>query len=642
MEAKDDANHKRDAERKKNEVGKKEQYQLHRVATTNHRKQRGKRRTNHKTISSTTGGKHIQDVPANNNNNDASETNEETIELRLDEECSFPTLTTPSTPATIVASSNNNLVNDEETTWKNECLATKIATSLELEAQQEMQRQVEQLQKMGEQDIVQLTTLSSKSLHTIIDQEIDGDDKLTSTIEDNEEISMPHTATSIEGASSQNQSTIIPNTKQKWTESELSKMRKRWWEAVRAKQKKAEEDRVQRMLEFQQENALLVHERDSDENEDDSSSLGRSNSSSPSSSSISTDNITELDHANYHDPMEPPSLTTPFDEMVPVTEPRPPSPTIIPYIRPTVPQSILDLEQRCIQSMYPLHCAIYNIALSQNYEEFGTYNNNNDSYEKSDAEVVLHRLLTKHKAEEVMQWKSQRVGLSRIPGLEGTSKCDKSSIDTLTNAKVDLLSADIASLTPVQLAIYWNQPKAIRLLYSTTTHGTNMKHSDEEDEHGRTPLMLACELSHAECIQALMCASSLRKLDRRERKGGNTAFHFCCMGSNYGNLLRVHSGDDDDVEGEDILDLGSDTSTSVCVDSLDMLLRYTSVKDQKRALMTTNRNGHNLLHLACLQGDLILLECLLKNIPGVNVSKVLDVKDVFGYTPFLTAVAHNS
>ena len=641
MDAKDDANHKLNNTERKMKVGE-EQHQPRRfIATTNHRKQRGKRQANLKATSAT-GCKH-EDTPTNNNHASV---------LSLDDKCNFPTLTTSSTPAAI-AKSNKKLKNDDETSWKNECLANKIATSLELEAQEEMQRQVEQLQQqMGEQK-AQLTTLTSKSLHTI-DRGIDGVNELGCPIEYEEEesSSLPRsTALSsvvssvVDTSSNKN---MIPNTNYaNWTESKLSKMRKRWWEAVRAKRRKAEEDRVKKRLEVEQEDALLLANGNWRDNENENGEDSSLESSSHSLSSVSTQgNVAKLERSNYYDPMEPPSLTTPFDEMVTVSDLRPPSPTIMPFIRPTASQSVLDLEQKCLQSSYPLHCVIYNIALSQGEKGLDNYcGNDGDSYKKSDAEVVLHRLLTKHEAEEVLKWKNKQVSMSQIRGLEGTSNYVKSRDDTLTNAKVNLLSADIASLTPLQLAIYWNQPKAIRLLHSkTTTHDTNMKHSSEEDEHGRTPLMLACELSHAECIQALMCASHPRKLDRRERKGGNTAFHFCCMGSNYGNLPRVYSGDDDgdnDVEGKDVIDL----ATSVCVDSLDVLLRYTSVKDQKRALMTTNRNGHNLLHLACRQGDLILLEWLLEqyqNIPGVNVSKALDVKDMFGYTPFLTAVAHDS
>ena len=230
-------------------------------------------------------------------------------------------------------------------------------------------------------------------------------------------------------------------------------------------------------------------------------------------------------------------------------------------------------------------------------------------------------------------------------GLESKSaQCQESSVKTLTSNRTHpnlLLSADTSSLTPLQLAIYWNLPRIVRLICTSFASKKNgKKATEEEDEHGRTPLMLACELSHVACIQAVLCVSS-PKLDRRERDGGNTAFHFCCMGRllNEEQLLLSDSLIRDDNSGEDVLDF-DDTSTA-CADAMSMLLKYTPVSQQKRAFMLTNGNGQNLLHLACSRGDLRLVECLLVrgNGSGIKISKALDAKDRFGYTPFLAAVA---
>ena len=126
----------------------------------------------------------------------------------------------------------------------------------------------------------------------------------------------------------------------------------------------------------------------------------------------------------------------------------------------------------------------------------------------------------------------------------------------------------------------------------------------------------------------------------REKEGGNSAFHLCCMGrSKTKRLLDSHVDDHDEEHDSDV-----DIASSSCADSIDMLLRYTSIKDQKRALMSTNIKGENLFHLACSKGDLPLLERLLDchDLPGVKISKALEAKNKIGYTPFLSAVASNS
>jgi len=323
--------------------------------------------------------------------------------------------------------------------------------------------------------------------------------------------------------------------------------------------------------------------------------------------------------------------------------PRPSTPPIIPYIKPTVSQCILDLEKQCLGTDYQLHYAVYIISLkSTNHEIMGngisTYNNDGDNeQDESDREVVLNRLLTMQSDEDVDQWRSLRVGLSVLREHELGSKDEESTPES------DLLSANIRALTPLQLAIYLNLPGIIRLLYTTSSKSSTPSYSsknnsyDEEDEHGRTPL-LACELKQMECIQTIMCISSPRKLIRREQLGGNTAFHFCCMSRR--NYKQEGEDDSNDQHHHQL----ATSSTSQCASAFEMLLRYTPIKEQKKILSTTNHNKQNLLHLACNQGDLELTEVLLDchNTPGVNVSKALEVKDSFGYTPFVSAVALES
>ena len=411
-------------------------------------------------------------------------------------------------------------------------------------------------------------------------------------------------------------------------------MRKRWWDAVRAKRKKVEEERLERrrrMLDEKKERlgkALLNGTTGSGNGSMDKDAHDTSGSSSDSSSSSSVSSSSGGDNLiqTSYDPMEPPSLTsTPFDEMVIIPntnkQSRSLTPPIIPYIKPTVSQSILNLETKCLELDYPLHYVVYSISLkntNKNQEIMGNisrYNNDeDDEQDKSDGEVVLNRLLTMQNDEDVDLWMSLRVGLSSIRGLEAEEE---------STPETDLLSADVNAMTPLQLAIYLNLPGIVRLLYTSSkssapSHSAKNNSCDEEDEHGRTPLMLACELNRVECIQTIMCISSPRKLVRREQLGGNTAFHFCCIDR---QRKYKQKGEEDSHDHHQL----ATTSSSQCASAFDMLLRYTPIKEQKRILSTTNYNKQNILHLACNQGDLQLLEILLDchTTPGVNVMKAL-------------------
>jgi len=507
---------------------------------------------------------------------------------------------------------------------------------------------------------LQLTMLSSKSSTHATHRQVDGEGE-EAGIQEEEEGEVRSSLTQISSteqpstkpqpntiqSTDSHHSASIPNTKLKWTGSELSKMRLRWWDAVRAKQTEFKEDQ-------KHENGAPYDEQNSLSSS--SSSSGGYHATSYSSSDDDEDSLIHR-HPVYSDPMQPPSLNNaPFDEMDnnmnnASASTTPLSPVKVwPESSKVVPQSILDLEHFCIESSHPLHCAIYNHALK--YYDNGILRNHcngninsdnsqNNNFETTETEVVLRSLLTMQGSVDVLRWKNERVCLTAMRGLEANTHClQDSRVDTLlgctsTNPKA-LLSADRTSLTPLQLAIYWNQPRMVRLLCDTfASKKQQVKKAEEEDEHGRTPLMLACELGHVDCIQAILCAS-VPKLDRREREGGNTAFHFCCMGKlNDGQLSTTHLHEDAE---DDILRF----DTSTCVDSIDMLLKHTPLGQQKRAFMLTNCNGQNLLHLACSRGDLRLVECLLDRgnlLPGVKISKALDAKDRLGYTPFLAAVS---
>ena len=552
--------------------------------------------------------------------------------------------------------------------WNESSLANKISSlSLKRQQEEELERIMEQEQAMlPSNSSVKLTMLSSKSSQTITGETEGGEEEsinITDTnVEEEVDRTMPKTSSilvpsstpQVNDESNNTNNAVLPNTKSKWTGSELSKMRQRWWEAVHAKRKKLDKEKQNQRHLGNSINAAKYSqqpERRKDEytsqDEDDSSSVG-SLSSSSVSSELSSDDDSLVNGVSYRDHMQPPALSKPFDEagMNRMKQDCVKS-------TPPVPQLILDLERICVESGHPLHCAIYNHALvsgrgsslhmniSNNYEVNHSGNASENS-EKSNAEVVLHRLLTMQSSDDVIRWKCDRVALLEMRGFAKDVEYQESRAKSLTDdVSTTLFSADVTSLTPLQLAICWNLPSIIRLLYTTTRSTYFVNKSEEEDEHGRTPLMLACELGHAACIQAILCGSK-PKLDRRERKGGNTAFHFCCMGkpNSEGQILHRHVGSDNDDDDDGEQD-NYDGNHQGCVKAIGMLLRYTQSNLQKRALMLTNKDGQNVFHIASTRSDLGLIERLLEchNLPGVKISKALDAKDRCGYTPFLAAVA---
>ena len=105
------------------------------------------------------------------------------------------------------------------------------------------------------------------------------------------------------------------------------------------------------------------------------------------------------------------------------------------------------------------------------------------------------------------------------------------------------------------------------------------------------------------------------------------------------SAFRVNNGVEYSVDDDGI---DYDPTTGRVEEAMDMLLKYTPANQQRRAFLLSNADGRNLLHLACSRGYLRLVEYLIErgeDIPGMKISKALDAKDKFGYTPFLAAVA---
>ena len=439
--------------------------------------------------------------------------------------------------------------------------------------------------------------------------------------------------------------TTIPNTKATWTDAESSRMRRRWWEAVRAAAAAG-----RRREEEEGEDKNDDDDDDGDDDDDDDDADG--------------DDDEGLAHGARYDPMEPPSLrNAPFDEggrrvvgsddddaprLAPVTLPEKPRPD--PPPPPDAPRSVAELEGMCIRSPHPLHCAVYNHALFRRRCGGPSTDDREDrdrprhEFEIPDTEVVLRRLLTTHGVEltahgddAALRWKTEGARVSEIRALE-TNVPHAADAIALTDAIAsDLPWADDAtSLTPLQLAIVWDLPGAVRLLCGTTAvshRGSSKNSTADEDGRGRTPLMLACELGRAACIEAMMRAPSMfGRLDRRERGGGNSAFHLCCAGPDRAEPACGNVGYDDFQR------------RASRFDAMDALLRHTPVKDQRLVLLSTNLDGRNPFHLACMRGDLRLLERLLEchALPGVKISRALEARDKFGFDAFASAVASDS
>lgn len=588
----------------------------------NPRRRRIRNRNRHQhqfnTMYNTNGSEFIQDYRAESNVTTASDTNSTT---------------------------DNNLETSRKDEVQNGSLASKLRYAMELEHQHRQQQLVEQQRQQSQKSSwgggVYLTTLSSIRPPSSPSPVSTDANKDRTKIDDANHDSYEHdgefsnrqsaatttSATTASLTSTLDATLMIPNAKIKWTDSELSKMRHRWWEALRLKRTNATVhcDDVDRVLKSQLGASSSTREDDADDD------------STFSSSSTSLDEVPSYDVCS--DAMEPPSLSAPFDEGYISSGLPPTTSTTIPP--PVLSNPVIDLERKCIESGCPIHCAIYNHALYHNGLRLDYFDDHHDATPtkpvKSDAEVVLHRLLTMHSIDGILRWKSMRVGLSDMRGLEG-NKYPEERVNILTDATVHVLSADITSLTPLQLAVFWNLPDIIRLLCTTGVQPQTLKNSIEEDEKCRTPLMLACELGHVACIKAIMCASTFKKLDRRESEGGNSVFHFCCIGSSSSFECNQKSKDVDDDENQCAV------RSSRRRDAIDVLLQYTPIKDQKIALLSTNRKGQNIFHLVCSQADVMLLQRLLEmqNLPGVNISKALDATDINGNTPFLCAIAADS
>ncbi|KAL7432138.1 hypothetical protein ACHAXM_002970 [Skeletonema potamos] len=477
-----------------------------------------------------------------------------------DEDC-FPVLASKHTCTTTDTRADSS--------W-DECLASKILAISDMEQQQQ---QDDQLVNYHEDKLciyfksdVQLTKLAKPYRRIIKD---DGFSETQNIVDTTDNI----------GHVQSIEDDVVLNARWKWNDAQLSKMRQRWWNAVREKQMK-DTDRAEQ---YKSLTSLCRGELEDSSTSSDSSSIY----------SIEDDGL-----------LQPPSLSKPFDEM-PVEQ------TAALLARPPrVSVTVLDMETLCCETPYPLHAIIYLHALQNN-----SNNGLEDSvstHTKSDSEVVVHRLLTIQEQNDVERWKMEGVTLQELCQFRTPSTVIKNLLSVIE----DLTSID-KEMTPLQLAVVLNCPDIVRVLCSNMA--TFSMISKNESEQGWTSLLLACELGHVKCIKALLCSLNI-KLDYRERRGGHTAYHFCCLGRRASNT--------DDINYN-------------YVSAFDTLMSHTPNALQKRVLLLSNREGRNIVHMACARGDLSLLKCVLGHLSNVSSQmpwKALSATDRFGHTPFISAV----
>ena len=529
-----------------------------------HRKRRSRRRnpssndSEEAQLQSLNSSKH-----SGRNSDDTTSTEQLTIRqdgINYDEDC-FP----------ILAGDYDNTCTKTKTTDQHswgESLATKLAIS-EMEEQQDQIGIEDDVVNMKFNSDVQLTKLSRPaSSRRIIKDDVVETQNAVDTKENSNDVQ-----------SIEDETDCVPNARWKWNDAQLSKMRQRWWNAVRDKQTKDAER-------AKQYKSMTSHLED------------ESSTSSDSSSLFSMDD----------DPLQPPSLSKPFDEM-PIEQ------TASLLDRPArVPTPVLDLEILCCETAYPLHAIIYLHALQNPFVYDDRLGDSMSTSTKSDSEVVLHRLLTLQDQHDVKRWRMEGINLDELCQFSTPSTWMKN----LFSAIQGITSVD-KEMTPLQLAIVLNCPDIVRVLSSSvSTFSTSNKN---ESEQCCTSLMLACELGHAACIKALLCSSKI-KLDYRERGGGNTAYHFCCLGQ------RASNNDDDVINYNN-------------VSALDTLMSHTPNAIQKRVLLLTNREGKHIAHIACARGDLSLLKCVMGHLSNVSSQlpwKALTTTDRLGRTPFISAV----
>lgn len=196
--------------------------------------------------------------------------------------------------------------------------------------------------------------------------------------------------------------------------------------------------------------------------------------------------------------------------------------------------------------------------------------------------------------------------------------------DCLKEAKPESLDAtksQAQSLVEIALhvCVQQDKPHLLRIvLKHISRFSSHDKSRKQEKNQHITPLMMAAELGHGECLLLLLSVQERNSNTVSSRDpNGNNVFHYCCSG-----------------QGDDL--------------TLRLLLKDLSVgakwKQQQlsKTLLTKNKHEKTPLHVACEQGRVDLVEVFLSICSTAILSKMLSMTDKKEQTPLLAAVAANS
>jgi hypothetical protein len=196
--------------------------------------------------------------------------------------------------------------------------------------------------------------------------------------------------------------------------------------------------------------------------------------------------------------------------------------------------------------------------------------------------------------------------------------------------------------SPLHMAIQLDKPQLIPIIVSfmqssstatTTTNGNN----------GTTPLMLAAELGHEECLSLLLQL----QLQQTEKVGllsakdasGNNVFHYACRATT--STTTTTTTTDNKWTLSTLL---QHASTSGGGGSNNKNSSSTKAQQQYLAklLLTKNNEAQTPLHVACQHGRIELVETFLATCSSTLLSKMLASFDDSHQIPLLAAVAANA
>jgi hypothetical protein len=172
----------------------------------------------------------------------------------------------------------------------------------------------------------------------------------------------------------------------------------------------------------------------------------------------------------------------------------------------------------------------------------------------------------------------------------------------------------------IHACVEQDKPHLLRIvLKNVNCFSCRDKPSKQESKKQQiTPLMVAAELGHSECLLLLLSKQERNSntISTRDRNGNNV-FHYCCNGQGDESVLRL---------------------------LLKELSGGAKWKQQQlsKTLLANNNYQKTPLHIACEHGQVELIETFLSICSTATLSKMLSMTDDQDQTPLLAAVAANS